>query len=416
MARKIETMTKATTTKATKATTTKATKSTLKIELSNTVGNRRIGYFLLTVETALDLLRLNTDNRPVKWGQVAKLLATWKDTKDDSGNEGWCPDASTFILDANQILGDGQHRLIGIVLAFGTPEQIRQLMLLIASWRNSGYQIKDADKDPASLVPIKDYKLPTKREQENAPKVHIPLIVGANPRVAEVSGVDEAHRTGADQLSKDIEIGNLLAEAGLKPEELAEAVRYMYLRVLPSSKDSESYGSVRRGGNIHADRYVPICQIFRPYLEKALVIMHERGPGWSANRCPIKHSKAWASIALALQGGIDEKTCLQVYTDFVADEEGYCSGPVRALWAAKEKKLWHPEVFGYVFSHCLAKGSVPEKIDTPDAVEKMIGGRIEYEQQTANRLPGWDSTGCKEVLSDSLKKKLKARAKKRVSN
>ena len=118
---------------------------TLKLSSTFTANNRtrKIGFVLLMVETALTILTTNIKNREVKWYQVAKLLATFRAGKDETG---WIPEASTFCIDWLNILADGQHRLIAFVLAFGTKEQIRRLMMMVGSWPQSGYKLPPSSK------------------------------------------------------------------------------------------------------------------------------------------------------------------------------------------------------------------------------------------------------------------------------
>ena len=391
----------------------------LKLSSTYTANNRtrKIGFVLLMVETALTILTTNTKNREVKWYQVAKLLATFRAGKDETG---WVPEASTFCIDWLNILADGQHRLIAFVLAFGTKEQIRRLMMMVGSWPQSGYKLppssKLADIETIDLVPVKGFEFATQRQIDNMPELYVPVIVDCDPKVADVSGVDEAHRTGADQLVRNSDTGNMIAQWGLTGKDLQEILRYVYLRVLPSSKEGESYGSVRRGGNIHPDRYPVMARNFQSWIEQAMTVVHDEqtGLGWSADACPISHTQVIATIALALQGGISKDVCRKVYADFVAVGDTKPSSMVKAIRDAKNEKALPVQAYAYALSYSLNAGKTPNVTSVKQLVT-LLGGVKDYEQQPANRLPGWDSTGCADIVSASLAKKLKARDKAKTT-
>jgi hypothetical protein len=391
---------------------------------------RHIGFLPATVENALQWLECNTANRPVNWTQAQTLYTSFTTIED--GKPAWVFDANVYVMSWEDIVADSQHRIISFILAYGNRQQIERLLYLLDSMPLSGFKVpkhKDTGAawiDPAQPlpVPIKTWSLTTKGQPEN---IAFPVILGADPRVSDKADTDQAKRTGADQLARNAETGKLLAAWNLEPKELQEIIRHMYLRVLPPTgkavKEGAKYGSIRKGGNIHPDRYPVIALNFQGYINEAMDIIHGQPDAKYQFDClGISHSILVAVFALAIQGGIPKAKLIKFLEQWAPaekDENGtYWEKPKTGAAAAYARDMNQTDAKpvissnerSYIISYFVQQDDPNPDIRTAKGISDLLG--VYYEQRTANRLPGWDSTGCPDVISTSLAKKIKAEKKK----
>lgn len=385
---------------------------------------RKIGFMALTVANLFNWLRHNVGNRPINWGHLATLMHAWKTD--------WVDEANVYIMDFNEVVADGQHRPIAFILQFGSRQQVEDLLRLISTWPKADWTLP-GEIDPAQpigkYVPINGYALSNIGIESGR---YLAVIYGASPRVADKADTDQRKRTGGDQLARHAESSNLLAKWGLKATEMQTMLRYMYLRVMPATEQAKSkganYGSLRKGGNVHPDRYPVLAVNFQPFIEQAMEIVHGNdGFGYTQSRngevnkesatFVFDHNQLIGTIALAIQGNvsIDKiRAFLKSYLIPAGTEpaENTANG---VLYRRNAKKtVIHSNMIAYLMSRYLqAKtGQNPTiagttQLQRETALVELLGGEG-YEQQSGNRLNGWDSTGCAEIVSTALKNKLRA--------
>jgi hypothetical protein len=403
---------------------------------------REIGFMALTVKNMLNWLRYNESNRPVNWSHVKTLMEAWLSD--------WVDDANIYVMSFLNNVADGQHRPIAFVLAFGNRDEVSDLLRMISSWKNSGWTL-GKEIEPTKLmgeyVPIKNYALSNKGIDANR---FIPVLLNSDPRVADKADTDQKKRTGADQLTRNQDSSNMLAKWDLAGTELQTILRYMYLRVLPptqTAKDGGSnYGSIRKSGNIHPDRYPVLAQHFNSYVEKAMDVLHgDEGTGYTRNNGEVqkptvktitdKDGNTWeetttpgpsytfdhyqliGGIALAIQGNVPVEN-IQAFLKAYAIPAGTVPVADTVLGVLYNRKAsstkLNTNAIPYIVSRYiqLSKGHNPKVAGANQTAREealmLILGDDKFEQQSANRLPGWDSTGCKEVLSQSLINKIRA--------
>jgi hypothetical protein len=424
-------------------------KEGLRKSIVGKIDNASIGFLALTVQTVLSLLCLNTRNRQVKWGHLNTLIGNWR-----SGD--WVTDANTYTISIADILTDGQHRLLSFVLAFGTASDVLYALKLLDQYRQFTFFELPKDKDGkitttvldvASAVPIKGYELaPIGTLVPQAYKA-IGVLFDTDPRVAEVSGSDQAARTGGDMLGMNADTGNLLVQFGLTTKEGQDICGAIYRRVLPVSpkdaKDGGTYGSLKRSGKIHGDRYPEVMLRFRTAMASAMGYVHN-DDRWAWDFIPLPHNHLIAGLTLAIDGGLDEdrltafllawgaskkitvgidgKTPLTIpYFEELPKQKGTV-----AYWAAEAIRIqkdtsiedkgdaarWTIIHQAYAVTRFVQSEDPNPKCTSIAQLIKIMGGdsRLKIENEPLNRAEGVDSTGCPELLTDSLKKAMKVRA------
>ena len=385
---------------------------------------RSIGFMAITVANMFNWLRYNLGNRPLNWGHLATLMHAWKTD--------WVDEANVYIMDFNEVVADGQHRPIAFILAFGSRQQVEDLLKLISTWPKADWKLS-GEIDPAQpmgkYVPINGYALSNVGIESGR---YIAVLYGASPRVADKADTDQRKRTGADQLARHSESSNMLAKWGLNPAEMQTMLRYMYLRVLPATEQAkakvppDNYGSLRKGGNVHPDRYPILAINFQQYIEAAMEIVHG-SYGYTQSRngevnttCStwvFDHTQLIGTIALAIQGNVSVDK-IRAFLNAYEIREGTEPAENTAngiLYRRNAKKtVIHSNMIAYLMSRYIqaVKGHNPTiagttQLQRETALVELLGGEG-YEQQSSNRLNGWDSTGCKEIVSTSLKNKLRA--------
>lgn len=383
---------------------------------------RKIGFMALTVANLFNWLRHNIGNRPLNWGHLTTLMHAWKTD--------WVDEANVYIMDYNDVVADGQHRPIAFILQFGSRQQVEDLLRLISTWPKADWALA-GEIDPAQpigkYVPINGYALSNIGIESGR---YLAVIHGASPKVADKADTDQRKRTGADQLSRHSESSNLLAKWGLKGSEMQTMLRYMYLRVMPATAQAKAsganYGSLRKGGNVHPDRYPVLATNFQTYIESAMEIVHG-SYGYTQSRngeinttCStwvFDHNQLIGTIALAIQGNvsIDKiRAFLNAYEIHEGTEPAETTANGVLYRRNAKKTVIHSNMIAYLMSRYLqAKtGHNPTiagttQLQRETTLVELLGGE-EYEQQPGNRLNGWDSTGCAEIVSTALKNKLRA--------
>lgn len=394
---------------------------------------RYIGFLPATVKNALAWIRCNVANRPVNWKQAETLMTSFRATED--GKPAWVYDANVYVMSWDDIVADSQHRIIAFILAFGNRQEIEELLYLLNAMPLSGFKLKiDGETNSPHIdptqplpVPFKTWSLTDKAAPEN---IAIPVILNADPRVSDKADTDQAKRTGADQLARNAETGALLAQWDLAPAELQQILRYMYLRVLPPTatakekNPSAKYGSLRKGGNIHPDRYPVLAINFQEYIEQAMDVIHGTPDARFRYDClGIQHPVLVGTFALAIQGGVPKKNLVRFLEQWapaeLADDGEYYELPktgAAATYTRDMNETMRKPVIGnyergYLISYFVQQDNVNPDIRSAEKLLELIGG-VEFEQTQANRLPGWDSEGCPGVISRSLAMKIKQEAKK----
>lgn len=393
---------------------------------------RRIGYLPLSVANVLAILQTNTDNRKLDWKAVADLIDNWRTD--------WVPETSLITISHDMTTADGQKRGVSFVLAFGSQAEIATLLLMISSWENSGWHLKEditpdqVFADPVAFVPIKGYTLGSGGLP--AIDLFIPFQSGADPRVKAKADSTLSLRKGSDMLGMDKDIRNTCAEWGVDEKTMQTILRTMYLRVLPptiNERDKGSkYGTVRRGGNIPPDRYTTFFEVFGPYIGKALEIV-ANSHDLSAQDCVIPLHHLIANVALAIQGGVSEKhirAFLKEWAGVQLIDGVYYPTPRRnmakvaeRMKADKDRRLTPTVHLCYLASFCLNNKDVNPPCSTPNQLLTLLGegktteeGKpVSIEQQPHNRLPGWDSSTFSGIESKSVAKKRKFERKKTVT-
>ena len=385
---------------------------------------RKIGFMALTIANMFNWLRFNIGNRPLNWGHLTTLMNAWRTD--------WVDEANVYIMDYNDVVADGQHRPIAFILQFGSRQQVEDLLRLISTWPKADWKLV-SEIDPAQpigkYVPINGYALSNIGVESGR---YLAVIYGASPRVADKADTDQRKRTGADQLARHSESSNLLAKWGLKGAEMQTMLRYMYLRVMPATAQAKAsgamYGSLRKGGNVHPDRYPVLATNFQPYIEQAMELVHgDEGFGYTQSRngeinqdtatFVFDHNQLIGTIALAIQGNvsIDKiRAFLKAYLIPAGTEPAETTANGVLYRRNAKKTVIHSNMVAYLMSRYLqAKtGHNPTiagttQLQRETALVELLGGE-DYEQQSGNRLNGWDSTGCSEIISTALKNKLRA--------
>jgi hypothetical protein len=381
---------------------------------------RTIGYIPLNVPNMLTWINHNRHNRPVNWSHIQTLIANWQTD--------WIPEVSILSASKDQC-EDGQHRPIAYVLAFGNVQEIAALLEILGQSPNTTGIVLDESKDYIA-DPVKYIKRkiggyePWGGKALPTMDAFVPVQFNVNPRVGEKADTDLRKRTGADMLARNSELGNVIAQYNMDPKDMQEILRIMYLRCLPPStkaaEEGDSYGTLRKGGNIQPARYIALYRIFEDYICDAMAIVH--GSEKYAWDCfPIPHNYLVSVVALAIQGGVKEakiKAFCEAWGSF--DKDGLIPNPlnltgtrgvVARARTAKDKRL-PPWMLSYVASRYIQAENHNPSCSSLDALLKSLGKKPE--QESTNRLPGWDSQSppCKEIMTDSLVKKLKAETKK----
>lgn len=253
----------------------------------------------LSVDIALEMLRYNSRNRPMR-PHHARVLAEKFRIPQIEG-EGWDDDVSKISILIEERLddhgnptgeieiavADGQHRFYAVVLAYGTAAQIQQAAMLIEIHaHNKG--AADADRrrtDYAYLRKPVTYLNPETDEYEEAaeipmnqwidklsepkgiaeygidigitgwdsfdsltgddlPEVRenwITISIGVSQRVLQKADQDNAARDGGDELDMSLASGPVLREMHLKPGVAATWTRQHYLRVRPHTEKEVTY-------------------------------------------------------------------------------------------------------------------------------------------------------------------------------
>lgn len=385
---------------------------------------KRVSLVKWSVDWAIATLRRNRKNRVINWSHVATLLKAFL-----AGQ--WVSDASSFIIDRDSDLADGQHRLIAYVLAYGTRAQVEELLGLLSSQPQTGWKLKtkiDPTQPLSEYVPIRGYTLsdPIKL----AALAEVVVLTGADPAAADKCDTDQRKRTGADQLARHSDSANLLAKLGIDGREMQTVLRHMYLRTLPPTTAAATagakYGSIRKGGNIHPDRYPKFSEVFGGYIDSASNALYGKDspafakyvePNMNCPQCPWDHWQLLAIFALAIQGGVAVKTLAELLPKLLLPAESTPGTDLIGTLCTRKYGMIDqnamPYVLSWIVNTYVATGKIPTiKGATQLEREKDLFTRLgekAMEQTDSNRLPGWDSAPTDILANASLKNKRKTK-------
>lgn len=403
--------------------------SKLVSEFTNTNGSKtRVGFVRATPIFALEWMKHNPHNRPFNWSQANTLMENYR-----SGE--WIGEANLWVIDWNDDVADGQHRAAALVLAFGTENQIGQLLLILASSSGSMFSLSDKAKKAieegnaiSSHVPISGFQnwyTDSKKDfATHGPTIMIPVVVDGNPKVCEKADQDALARTGADQLARNSTTGSLIANLGQNPKLWQEVIRHIWLRAQPATisarKEGARYSTLRKGGKLKPDDFPKFMILLKDSLTKAMGYINELGTYSS----PLSLAELIATVTLAVEGGYKEdsiKNWLKYWAvsfDPEHQETVECYGPVWALRNLSEdteddrrkNRLYYVYAASF-YLNAAEQGldPAPDDVHTIDKLLKVI--TKDPEQYSMCRLNGLDSVGDMRFVSAALKKKLRIETK-----
>lgn len=259
----------------------------------------------LTVRLALNLLRLNVENRDLRWNHVGTLGHTLR--LDMAAPDAWRDDVSTILIatldqaTARELacgpfkIGDGQHRLMGFVVAFGSYRDIQEMQHLhhVATFNRAiigtedkpkSFDFVDLDEASPAIVRAdgtltkrptlaewldtversweKDnqesphcYALPIAKWEFATPHTHpekpfwFGLRIGVSPDVYGVADQNVAPRDGADFIAQDRNLGNVLSANALPAKTAAMLTRTVGIRYkVPTIVKDENQNDVTKRG------------------------------------------------------------------------------------------------------------------------------------------------------------------------